>query len=304
MRVTLFHNPTAGEEETSKEELISLLENAGHEVTYQSTDEDNYEKALTDPGDWVVMAGGDGTVGKILPKMLGSKVRLGLLPSGTANNIARTLGVGGASQGTIENWSDDSTCPFQVGMAEGSWGDKNFIEAVGWGLMALLMKEMDQRKEKQDLSFDNREQELAYARKVLLEISENYPPAPFQIFLDGKDLSGEYLLVEAMNIKSVGPKLDLAPGADPGDGKLDLVLLTEKDRDAFREYVRQRLEGEEPTPAFSVRQGQRLQVAWKGTEAHLDDDLMEEEEGSVEIRLLEPPMNFLRPGKPEGDTNR
>lgn len=41
MRVTLFHNPTAGKEETTIEELLQHLNQGGHEVTYLSTDEDD-----------------------------------------------------------------------------------------------------------------------------------------------------------------------------------------------------------------------------------------------------------------------
>jgi diacylglycerol kinase (ATP) len=292
MRVTLFHNPTAGKEETTKEELLQLLNKAGHAVDYQSTDEDDYKDALEDPGDWIVMAGGDGTVSKIIPKMVGSMVRFGLLPSGTANNIARALKITGTCQGAIEKWSDDHTRPFRVGIAEGSWGEKKFIEAVGWGIFPQLIKEMDERKEEKEVSFDSRQEEIFYAIRMLLEVLEKYSPTYFQIELEGEDLSGEYLAVEVMNIKCLGPNIDLASDADPGDDLLDLVLLAEKDREDFRHYLQQRLEAKEPAPTFPVRQGRQLQISWKGAEAHLDDDPMESD-GSVEIKLLDQPVQFL-----------
>ena len=63
MRITLMHNPTAGRGEHARQELVSALAKAGHQVTYQSTKKSSYKKALKKPADLVLVAGGDGTVG-------------------------------------------------------------------------------------------------------------------------------------------------------------------------------------------------------------------------------------------------
>ena len=47
MRVTLVHNPTAGDEEHGRAWLTEVLEEAGHDVRYQSVDEEGWEAALT-----------------------------------------------------------------------------------------------------------------------------------------------------------------------------------------------------------------------------------------------------------------
>lgn len=243
------------------------------------------------------MAGGDGTVGKILPKLAGSQVCFGLLPSGTANNIARSLNIQGTCQGTIEKWSADRTRSFRLGMTEGSWGEKMFVEAVGWGLLPRLIKEMDQQEEEKELSFAGRQEELSYAIRILLDLIAETSPSFFHITLDGADLSGEYLLVEAMNIRSLGPNLDIAPDADPGDDKLNLVLVAEKEKDLFYHYLQHRLEGKEPLHSLPVRQGRKLNVSWNGPEAHLDDEFMGKQ-GSVQIKLLDPPLKFLVADEP------
>ncbi|MEO8627522.1 MAG: hypothetical protein ABI612_05390 [Betaproteobacteria bacterium] len=48
--------------------------------------------------------------------------------------------------------------------------------------------------------------------------------------LDGNDISGVYIMFQAMNIQRVGPNLFIAPDADPGDGLFDVVLLAEDER--------------------------------------------------------------------------
>ena len=63
MRITLIHNPVSGRRRgTSARSLERLLEDAGHEVRYQSSKEKGFKRALKEPADLVVVAGGDGTV--------------------------------------------------------------------------------------------------------------------------------------------------------------------------------------------------------------------------------------------------
>src|SRR5438046_1744525 len=51
-------------------------------------------RAVDEGGDLVVAAGGDGTVLGVLRGMAGSEAALGVMPLGTANDLARALGVG------------------------------------------------------------------------------------------------------------------------------------------------------------------------------------------------------------------
>ena len=73
-------------------ELVNALAEAGHEVIYQSTKQKHYKKALKQSADLVLAAGGDGTVGKVARELIDTGVPLAVLPLGTANNLARSLG--------------------------------------------------------------------------------------------------------------------------------------------------------------------------------------------------------------------
>src|SRR5687768_16389172 len=97
--VHLFHNPGAGNEEHSREELTSLLEANGYECNYISTKEKGW-KRFNDKAGIVVIAGGDGTIRKVVKELLRIQplpkpVFIGILPLGTANNIAKSLGISG-----------------------------------------------------------------------------------------------------------------------------------------------------------------------------------------------------------------
>ena len=93
MRVTLIHNPTAGEDaQPARDDLLRLLCSTGHVIFYQSSKEKSWKQALHEPCDLVVAAGGDGLVGKVAKRLIGRQTPLAILPLGTANNLARTLG--------------------------------------------------------------------------------------------------------------------------------------------------------------------------------------------------------------------
>jgi diacylglycerol kinase (ATP) len=61
-------------------------------VTWQSTRESDWERVFGEAVDLVVAAGGDGTVRKVFRQLAGKDVPATVLPLGTANNIARSLG--------------------------------------------------------------------------------------------------------------------------------------------------------------------------------------------------------------------
>src|SRR5262245_31057092 len=92
MRVTLIHNPGAGDDkQPSKGQLEALIREAGHDVRYQSVREQGWSKVLKKAADLIAVAGGDGTVGKVARRLIGRGIPIAVLPVGTANNISRTL---------------------------------------------------------------------------------------------------------------------------------------------------------------------------------------------------------------------
>ncbi|TXK51551.1 hypothetical protein FVR03_03205 [Pontibacter qinzhouensis] len=288
-RVTLLHNPGAGFEQYTPEELIHELKKKGYDVHYASTKEDDYEQYLHAPGELVIVAGGDGTVQKISKYLVGRDIPIGLLPLGTANNIATTLGIKGQPAEIIASWDLNRKKLFDVGILDGPKGRKYFVEAVGLGIFPKLI----QKREKDDEEFDSREEELQDALEHQQEILEKASSFKATLQLDEEHLEDDYLLVEIMNIKFTGPNMDLAPKADPGDGWFDVVVVKEHERKKFSAYLDACLRGIENSDQFKVHRAKNIEVTTECSHYHIDDDTQKNKENRLNIELVPHGLQFL-----------
>lgn len=269
MRILLVHNPKAGREEHEGEALIAALEKAGHQPTYQSSKKKGLAKALQKEPDLVLAAGGDGTVGKVARRLIGRKIPLSLLPLGTANNLARTLGFRGPVEKLIAQLKDGESSRFDVGVARGPWGKRYFFEAMGAGLFAdYLLDPLETEKDE-----TSRATEIKRHVQELQDWLRNHPARTWKISLDGEDVSGRYLLWQAMNIRSVGPVLALAPDAKTDDGKFDFVSVREADRPLLLEHLEARLAGKERKFTLPTKRFKRMRISWKKSALHFDDEI-------------------------------
>jgi diacylglycerol kinase (ATP) len=220
MRIILIHNPKAGRDNHSKKDLMAALAKAGHHAIYQSTEND-YKKALKKPTDLVLVAGGDGTFGKVGRELIDSGIPLSVLPLGTANNLARSLGFIASPEEIITGLDRGKRRAFDVGLARGPWGKRYFFEGPGGGLLADYLRDAkDKPKKTKKLS---KEQEMRRHGSLLRRMLHDYSPLKWKMDVDGEDVSDDYILWEAINIRSVGPVLYLASQAATKDGQLDFV---------------------------------------------------------------------------------
>ena len=238
MRVTLFHNPSAGDAPLTADQLQSILSDAGYQVRYQSMQKD-WRSALDDAGALAIVAGGDGTVAKVAIAVADTDTPLAVLPLGTANNIGKALGVFGEIRDLVASWKDAPLRALDVGVVSGPFGEARFLEAVGSGVLAELVRRG--RTEVDDAS-EIVHRETDRALQLLAGILRDAPAAEWEVELDDHDLSGSYIGVEAMNIPFAGPNIPLAGDADLTDGELDLVLLRDEDRERLLDYVVGRVE--------------------------------------------------------------
>jgi diacylglycerol kinase (ATP) len=298
MRITLMHNPKAGDAEHGRKQLIAALAKAGHQATYQSTKKSGYIKALKKPTDLVLAAGGDGTVVKVGRRLIDTGIPLSVLPLGTANNLARSLGFAASAEEIIASLNGGRTRVFDVGIARGPWGKRYIFEGAGAGLLADYVQSAKKEKKKNNKSKTIlKEHEMLRHVSLLRQMLRDYTARKWNIHIDGKDISGRYILWEAMNIRSVGPALYLAPWAETKDGEFDFLCVREDDRPALTHHLDARLAGEKSKFPLSTQRFRKLKIVWEKSLFHFDDKLWpkqkQEPERPSEIEITVKPSALL-----------
>jgi diacylglycerol kinase family enzyme len=295
-KIHLLHNPAAGAAQYDKKSLMKLIRDAGYDCSYSSTKKIGWNSHLLDEDpDIIAVAGGDGTVRKLANELLHRKVLdknypVAVLPLGTANNIAKALGMFGEPDRIIRVLSQTKVKRFDVGRIFGLRRHKFFLEGLGYGVFPLLMKTMKKLDEK-EIPDDPEEAKMLALRK-LYDIITSYKARECRIVTDETDHSGKFLLAEIMNVRSIGPNLNLLPSADPGDGVFDIVLISEAQREAFASYVQSKLDGREESVSFPWMKASSIDIQWEGRNLHVDDEIVTVEKNhrfSVDMRrgLLE-----------------
>jgi diacylglycerol kinase family enzyme len=277
MRILLVHNPKAGDGDRARlRALLETIRSAGHEVRYRSSRSRGLAAFLAQPADRVAVAGGDGTLAKVARLMLGRRTPIAPLAMGTANNIATSLGHDDASpEEQVEAWASDVRLRFDVGLARGPWGERRVFESFGLGAVPEMMTLMQDADTGSDTGA-----EIARATRMLRKLLRRVDPLELEIRLDDRDLSGRYLIVEAMNIPLAGPNLPLAPHADPTDRRLDLVLVHESERDLAREFLQDARKRRAPTVELPTLRGTRLRMRGRSFFWHADDRIDRFKSGS------------------------
>ncbi len=234
----------------------------------------------------VAVAGGDGTVGKVACRLIGSRTPIAVLPLGTANNVARALGIADKSPPElIKGWSKARCINFDAGIAEGPWGSEAFIEGFGIGLFAETMSKLKD-KENTDLAPSGKPTSVMHSvLRVMSKKLETYGPAKLTVRLDGKDLSGDYLLLEALNTGRIGPNLNLAPKADINDGALDVVLVPKRDKARLSSYFAALIGSKRARADLTIHRGQHLQIEWESSPVHIDDTPWPDDDEKIPVRV-------------------
>ena len=305
MRVTLIHNPGAGQGGNSAKALERLLRRAGHKPRYQSAKEKGWHRVLDKRADLVVVAGGDGTVANVTRHMVRRGVPVAILPSGTANNIARSLGLlKHPFEELVEGWREARRRHLDVGIASGPWGERYFVEGLGAGLFAelLVRSERNEKKKQKEKKTKRPASVVDGALRRLKQAAETAAPVEIVAQLDGVDVSGNYLLFEAVNLPYIGPSLYIAPDNRAGDGQLEVVLVPEAQRGRLVKYLDHWQENRERLSLLPSRRGKHLQIEWTGFALHIDDKLRPKKKaeaddvaGLVDVRAEVAAVEFLTP---------
>ncbi len=160
--------------------------------------------------DAVLVGGGDGTINAALSAVLECGVPLGVLPLGTANDFARTLGIPKDLRAACEVLAAGRCGVVDVGMANG----QPFVNAAGMGLSTRVARALD-RDTKGWLGW------LSYPAAVLASLRDQRPFRA-DIAVGSRRVRVTSIQLTVGNGVYYGGGTPLADDASIRDGELDL----------------------------------------------------------------------------------
>ncbi|MDO8877808.1 MAG: diacylglycerol kinase family protein [Pseudolabrys sp.] len=290
VRALLCHNSSAGTEGKDKDSILAALKLAGYDASYVSVKDDDFKKTLAKSVDLIVAAGGDGTLATVLTSLQDRKTPVAILPLGTANNFARSLGIAGTPQELVETWTLDRYVDVNIGSVTGYWGTTLFLESYGVGVFPAFLEDVAKRKKPKGAG------NLLKGREAFQDTLKDAKPFDVLVKMDGKTYEKTLLGVEVANIAFTGPGLPIAAKADLGDGKLDVVFFETADRKKLIKWIDS---PQVEMPPVTLRKATEVSLTWTDQPARVDDQYFSaiDKEQTVEIVCEEKPVHILMPVK-------
>lgn len=193
-------------------------------------------QAEAEGSDTIVAAGGDGTVRAVAQSLVGTRLRLGILPMGTANNVARALGLPSDLPGALRVLAEG--CERRVDV--GRFGSEYFLEAAGVGLFADVIQACGTE--------ELRPHQLLRMGKVLFPLFWNPRARRLRLTLDGVTEQEAVLMVSVSVGTYLGENMPIAPDAELSDGLFDVVIVGAMSRGELLRF------------ALALRRGQHLEL--------------------------------------------
>jgi len=225
LRAKLIFNAGSGRPEDSPQQLVSILtEMQSHQILPEvhivnpdSQLEDVVRDAIRSGIKLIVVAGGDGTIDSIIGAMVDTDVTLGIIPTGTRNNVAFNLGITGDIASSVALLRQGRHLKIDVGRVHCGHTRHWFLEAVALGLISDLYPMAD------EIQHGNLAQ-LGGLFSTFISAT----PSNLQINLDAhEDIETTAHMLVITNMPYFGPHFQISPDVSFRDGHLDVFTFSD-----------------------------------------------------------------------------
>ena len=237
MRAKLIFNPGAGEARLSSIEIQDVI----HEMQFWKLVPEAYlvepgsdlervvQDALADGIRMFVVCGGDGTISSVARILAGTKATLGIIPIGTQNNTALSLGIPNEVPDAIAILRKGKRIKVDIGQATIEKTDTLFLEVCSVGLVSSLFPSAD------DIQH-------GHVTRIgdFLSTLVNSPPAEIHLVLDDKkEINNQGHVVLVSNMPHIGFHYQVGQATAYNDGLLDVLFFADLTKLELLNYVLQ-----------------------------------------------------------------
>jgi diacylglycerol kinase (ATP) len=224
-RIGVLVNPASGAGRVgrhSADVLRGLASRGDHVVAIQGQSAQDAERLLVDAMaeglDILVAVGGDGTVNQALQAVVGTDTALGIIPLGTGNDAANSVGLAGATpESAVSVVLAGSRRAFDVGRIDTS-------DAAIRYFLCVMSSGFDSSANERANQMTWPSGTALYIR-AMLAVLRTFRPIPYRAELDGEVVVDDGMLVSLGNGPAFGGGMLVCAGADMHDGLLDLIWV-------------------------------------------------------------------------------
>jgi YegS/Rv2252/BmrU family lipid kinase len=213
-KATLISNPKTGRYGARRsrpvQELASRLETLGVKVDLKLTSRPGEAtefaaRAARNGSSDIIVAGGDGTINEAIQGLAGTKARLAIIPRGTANVLARELGLPLDDEQAIAVAAQGKSRKIYLGLAinEASNERRHFVLMAGIGLDASVVRRVQP-------SLKKRIGKGAFWISGLSHLA-TWNPRPFMLEINGHNYTATFAAIGKS--AKYGGDLAITPGA-------------------------------------------------------------------------------------------
>ncbi|MFT4231561.1 MAG: diacylglycerol kinase family protein, partial [Leucobacter sp.] len=246
--------------------------------------------AVAEGVDALVVVGGDGTLSLILDEVVGTDVPIALVPAGTGNDLARSLGLPHGSAERAASAADlalrSRTRAIDVAEAECGGLRRRFLTVAALGFDAKVSERTNRLRWPRGGA--------RYYLALVIELIR-LRPAPFSLRIDaGSARPATGILVAVANTRSYGGGIPICPEADPADGLLDVTHVRPIGRARLIRLFPMLLRARHAErPEVVQYRGSTIEVSAPGSAAVVDGERIGE--GSVRFRVLPGALRVFAP---------
>ena len=222
MKPCVILNPSAGsaEDVADIESKLQQLKPTRIRITKSPGDAERFARAgVREKCDYIIAAGGDGTLNEVVNGCASrsKQMRIGILPLGTGNDFARTLGLPRSLKDNIDILRRAKTELIDIVRVK-SPRARYFVNVSAGGFSGVVGREIT-AKIKRTWG------PLAYIRGAAAALPKLHAYKTRVVLDDREEFSTELYNVIIANGRFVAGGLPVAPDADPSDGLLEVVLI-------------------------------------------------------------------------------
>lgn len=274
-RLVVAINPTAsfGKGREVGPAAVEALRGLGHDVVSLSEPDfpslvDAARRALADRPDALVVVGGDGMVNLGVNLVAETSTPLGIIPSGTGNDMARGLGIPvgdtDAAVRMLERALVVEPRVVDAGRVTSAAGVRWYACVLSAGFDSVVTERANRMRRPRGPA--------RYTIALLLELAR-LRPVTYRLTVDGVELEEQALLVCVGNNVSFGGGMRVTPDALLDDGLLDALVVRPLSRIRFLRIFPRVFRGEHVTdPRVSIVRGRRIRITADGMVAYGDGE--------------------------------